>query len=336
MHRDPRYASDDAFSAAREATSLLHRRRSRLIALMNKRSDNGKKSRFVPLPGRTTGKEHTEIREPRQRFQRFQPKKSPLSAEVNPEEVTHEEHERENCLNVDGAEHDKNIVDSHGESETVFGDLNIEEPDDYDIEMAKLEAEAQLEEPSEEEPERRTKRKREATISRESPTPDGDFERGEKRRKLEIGTSSSQVLPAEEPERRTKRKREATISLESPTPDLSGDFERGEKRKKLEIGTSSSQVLPPQQRKQATKVTSNVSELEPAGPSAMFKAFFATRRLRKDLLRKREASWSEEDASFMRSGKEIAEPDASLGAEFAAKSLLDVRDTASVTLSETC
>lgn len=71
---------------------------------------------------------------------------------------------------------------------------------------------------------------------------------------------------------------------------------------------------------------------KPIGPSKNFKCFFMARRQRKSLLRKGEASWDIEDASFIQSGQDIAEPSARLGAEFVAKSLLDVSDIASLTL----
>ena len=70
------------------------------------------------------------------------------------------------------------------------------------------------------------------------------------------------------------------------------------------------------------------------GPSKNFQSFFATRRLRKDLLRQDRALWSDDDASFIVSGKMIEEPGAELGAEFAAKRLLDVSDTTPSTQEE--
>ena len=69
----------------------------------------------------------------------------------------------------------------------------------------------------------------------------------------------------------------------------------------------------------------------PTGPSEEFQSFFATRRLRKNILRQDKDSWNEEDTSFILSGKEIAEPGAKFGAEFVAKCLLDVSDTACLT-----
>ena len=73
----------------------------------------------------------------------------------------------------------------------------------------------------------------------------------------------------------------------------------------------------------------------PTGPSEEFQSFFTTRRLRKNILRQDKDSWNEEDTSFVLSGKEIAEPGAKFGAEFVAKCLLDVSDTACLTPDET-
>lgn len=69
---------------------------------------------------------------------------------------------------------------------------------------------------------------------------------------------------------------------------------------------------------------------KPTGPSEEFRSFFATRRQRKSLLRKGEASWDDEDASFIQTRKKLAEPGAKLGAEYVAKNLLDVSDATSL------
>lgn len=74
---------------------------------------------------------------------------------------------------------------------------------------------------------------------------------------------------------------------------------------------------------------------KPIGPSREFRSFFATRRLRKDVLLKDQALWNEEDEAFILSGQKIAEPGSKLGAEFVAKYLLDVCDTASLSSSGT-
>ena len=66
---------------------------------------------------------------------------------------------------------------------------------------------------------------------------------------------------------------------------------------------------------------------KPTKPSEKFQSFFATRRLRKNVLRQDKKSWSDEDQAFVLSGKTIEEPGAELGAEFVAKSLLDVSNT---------
>ena len=63
---------------------------------------------------------------------------------------------------------------------------------------------------------------------------------------------------------------------------------------------------------------------KPIKPSKEFQSFFATRRLRKNLLLQDKESWTEEDTSFVLSGKKMAEPGARFGAEFVAKCLLDV------------
>lgn len=74
---------------------------------------------------------------------------------------------------------------------------------------------------------------------------------------------------------------------------------------------------------------------KPTKPSKEFQSFFATRRLRMNLLRQDKESWSEEDTSFFLSGKKMAEPGARFGAEFVAKCLLDVSNTSSLTPKRT-
>ncbi|CAD6563700.1 MAG: hypothetical protein ASARMPREDX12_000021 [Alectoria sarmentosa] len=66
---------------------------------------------------------------------------------------------------------------------------------------------------------------------------------------------------------------------------------------------------------------------KPTEPSEKFRSFFATPRRREALLLQGEESWNEADASFIRTGKKIAEPGARLGAECVAKRLLDGRKT---------
>lgn len=413
---------------AREARRALRKRRLQLIENFNIRSENGQETKVVPLPGGPIDIEPKKLREPKQPFT---PQHSPLSCEVDPEEIPDQEIEWENCLDMVGSDHNKYIIDYHNEdveSETVFGDLIIEDPDDcemddYDIEMAKLEEDGVFDEPSEEEPERQTKRKQESAISRESLTSDlsGDIKRGEKRRKLEIGTSSSQILPPQQRKRAargqggktnpsnlfrqantlaavfgeaiavaapglSRKESSSPSSLDPLTVGFVGAEPSGSELVKeaaaslldMKHGSSNVSELKQGDREASKEASGKSDELEPSGhteeerlavttfprtarsseralvnkslmrrhgyektfqwnpvkPSSTFKSFFATRRQRKNLLRKGEASWSEKDASFMRSGKEIAEPDASLGAEFVAKRLLDVSDTASVTLNE--
>ncbi len=67
------------------------------------------------------------------------------------------------------------------------------------------------------------------------------------------------------------------------------------------------------------------------GPSDDFRSFFATRRLRRDLLLRDASLWDDEDLAFILSRRKIARIPARLGAEFVAKSLLDVSGAASPT-----
>ena len=67
------------------------------------------------------------------------------------------------------------------------------------------------------------------------------------------------------------------------------------------------------------------------GPSDDFRSFFATRRVRRDLLLRDASLWDDEDLAFILSRREIARIPARLGAEFVAKSLLDVRGAPSPT-----
>ena len=70
---------------------------------------------------------------------------------------------------------------------------------------------------------------------------------------------------------------------------------------------------------------------KPTKPSRDFQSFFATRRLRQDILRKDAGSCSAADKAFVMSGKLIEEPGPKFGAEFVAKCLLDVSITPSLT-----
>ena len=147
-------------------------------------------------------------------------------------------------------------------------DSNMENLDDYDIEMAKAEEGLSREQPEQtlqipsqptfnvnnEEPGRQTKRKRESRISPELYTFDlpGDIDHDDKRRPPAEQWNMSPISRAER-DRQTnsmKRKRECTFSAQSPTLDLPGDFDHDEKRRKVEEGEEPSQAPPasPQSR----------------------------------------------------------------------------------------
>lgn len=154
--------------------------------------------RNIPLPGRTTGKEETLVRGPRETFQ---PTPSRLSDQVNVNDpiaalkqgftemedfwndLSDFEREHTDMVNFDQYINIDGPDDEEVQSETVAEDSTMEDLDDYDIEMANLFGE---------EPERQTKRKRESDFPEALP---GDVDHDEKRRKLEIGTGSSQAPP---------------------------------------------------------------------------------------------------------------------------------------------
>ena len=172
-------------------------------------------STSIPPPGRTTGKENTLVRGPRTAFQ---PTPSRLSDEIDVNDCDLEDDDTDmidfdHDIYIDSSD-DEDVESEMGDIESTMEDPNdqdvesemgdvdssVEEPDDYDIEMARFFGEESKPFPQTpglpivdpEEPERQTKRKRESVSS--EPVP-GDVEHDQKRRKLEIGTGSSQVLP---------------------------------------------------------------------------------------------------------------------------------------------
>lgn len=238
---------------AREASGALQHKRSKILF----------GSKFIPLPGETTGKQVTQVREPREAFQ---PRKSRFSPKVdmnNSKAVSEEDFKqmedfysnllrlKDGDMNVvdfdqvdfdqfdfDQVESDQNDFDqvdfdradadqyintgsSNDEqvgSEKEVAASTTEDPDDYDIEMAKAEEEGLFEEQPE-------------------PTPSIP------------GLPVFLAAVNREPERQTKRKRETVSSPELPTSDLPGEANHSEKRRKLQADTDFPQVPAPGLRK---------------------------------------------------------------------------------------
>ncbi len=340
-----------------------------------------------------------------------------------------------------GSNHDI-YIDGEVEFEMESTDSTTEELDDYDIEMAKAEENLRSKELAEgdtertpisfspvnqEKPERLTKRKREAD-SHESPDSDlsGDFDRDEKRRKLERGTNSSQPSGLRKEERKEKGGRlsphdlfcqsstlaavfQAVLEDNSVPPELDaldlellGEEPSDSEDVKVVItealdpmighddlrvataaanlvnihqGNSNASDLNSVDREALKNALGESDEVQPPlgtveapslfveiprtvrmskrcainqslmceqehtfkrhdkriGPSDDFRSFFATRRLRRDLLLRDASLWDDEDLAFIISRREIAQIPARLGAEFVAKNLLDVSGAASPT-----
>ncbi len=218
-------------SAAYEASKHLHRTRSEII----------KSGSSIPSPGLTKGKQNTKIGGPRRTTQHGP---TPLSHEVDmsdtgiiPEEDFEEIQKfyRDLCNLGDD---DANTVESN--DNTYIGwftekidDNNMKttdsfmvEPDDYDIEMAKAEADGLFNVSSEEQ----------AEPSLEAP-----------------GLPNLDSVGKEEAEGQRKRKQESVSAPEISPAALSGHVDHGEKRRKLEIGTNSSRLSAPRRRKKSAK-----------------------------------------------------------------------------------
>ena len=108
----------------------------------------------------------------------------------------------------------------------IFTDSFMAEPDDYDIEMAKAEADGLFNVSFEEQ----------AEPSLEAP-----------------GLPNLDSVGKEETEGQRKRKQESVSAPEISPAALSGYVDLGEKRRKLEIGTNSSRLSAPRRRKKSAK-----------------------------------------------------------------------------------
>ena len=203
---DPVYAFKDRASAAQEASKILRNQRSRMVVALSRMPDSSKRP-TIPLPGRTKGKQNTAIRGPRVTVQ---PAPSPLSYKVdaNDIEIVSEEDSEDmlafyrklcelggNETNVVDSDHNTYIggsTDNEVEADVEVTGSSMEEPDDYDIEMAKAFEEQNSGLPisspvNAEQSGRQMKRERETDLS------PGQVGQNEKRRKLDIDTDSSQV-----------------------------------------------------------------------------------------------------------------------------------------------
>lgn len=235
------------------------------------------KCKFIPVPGSVRNKQNTRVHGPEE-IRQATP--SPLFNEVDTND--HEEMEKyweelfgsENGdSDVVGTDHDMHMGGSIFEQVGSNVEVN-DEPDDYDIEMAKAEEMGLFGEESKpalqtsslplsnsverEEPERQTKRKRERATSPDSPPFDlpPDLDHNEKRRPPAKQWKVSPVNKALRDGQTSpmKRKREPEISSQIPALDLSGDVDHDEKRRKSETGET---LQPPVQ-------TEKEEEEEPA------------------------------------------------------------------------
>ena len=386
--------------------------------LQRKRSGTSASNRtgVVPLPGYTKGKQNTAVPQYQGPTKHRVSILSPLSQEINENDirgVPERSVENENMQTLYGRfsdfwENDRKMIDSELDTyindstdDEVESDLEVTgswmaEPDDFDIEMAKAEEEGLFNVSSGEEQtpglaipkpvstgesRGQSKRKRESASSPESSTADlpGHVDRDPKRRRLEIGTNSSQETP---PELRKKTRREgqgefiaqdlfsqssslAAVlqaaprvgALEAPQSDSADGLgldsmdlellgEQPGSSEQQQSSVSDDSEVSPRITRFSNRCMINRSFMlangysirrydKPTKPSKEFQSFFATRRLRTNLLRQDKDSWSEEDTSFFLSGKKIAEPGARFGAEFVAKCLLDVSSTTSLTAKST-
>ena len=210
------------------------------------------------------------------------------------------------------------------------------------------------------EPGTHRKRKREESSTSDSPAVDlrGENHHDWKRRKLEIGTERPKTPPSSlrkewRPDGGEAVRRSLSPADSGADVELASSDQEASKEALSVIDTS--QVSAEVEEKEENcfvsfERTARISELaavnkslmrsqgrefkkhdKPLGPSKEFQSFLETRRQRKALLLKGASMWDEEDASFMQSGKEFAEPGAGLGAELVAKRLLTVRDAALLT-----
>ncbi len=219
-------------SVAYEASKHLHRTRSEII-------ESGRPS--IPSPGLTKGKQNTKIGGPRRATQHGP---TPLSHEVDMSDtglISEEEFEeiqrfyRDIC-NQEGDE--ANTVESNDNTYIGWSTEKIDdnivkvtdsfmaEPDDYDIEMAKAEADGLFNASCDEQ----------AEPSLEAP-----------------GLPDFDSVGKEETEGQRKRKQESDLAPEVSPAALSGHVDHGEKRRKLETGTNSSGLSAPRRRKKSAK-----------------------------------------------------------------------------------
>lgn len=246
----PEYASGNRAVVARKASRVLLKERHTWIA--SEVRQTSAKPKFIPLPGCTEGKQETTVRGPR-KFENHG--RSSLRNELDINNYTEVGDFGERHCDVEGGDNklcgstNINISDSDQTlgSELEVADSSRKEPDDYEIEMAKVEEEGFFEKQAEqafqipglpifnsgntEDPERQTKRKRESVIPPDSSTFDlpGDLDHDEKRRPR-AGQWKFSPVGREGREKQTKRKRESTVSPDSLTLDLPGDLDHDEKR----------------------------------------------------------------------------------------------------------
>ena len=204
--RNFRYAFEDRDLVTREASKFLCEERASM-KLHTKR--------FIQLPGCTKGKYDPAVGRPRAARQEAQhtTKHQPtnLSYDANVDDIDEEDDEAMQayygylCETFDG-DPSKTVFDEE------FTRSSIEEPDDYDIEMAKAEEDGLF-----------------GDLHEDAPS---------------SGEPTSDLVNTDEINKQTKRKRESAPSPEPPTEDLSDHVDRDLKRRRLEIGTESSQASP--------------------------------------------------------------------------------------------
>ena len=184
--------------------------------LCNKRALIKRRSRrYIQLPGCPQGKHDPAVggrraaREKAQHTTKHQPHN--LSHYANVDDIDEEDDEAMQayyaflCETYDG-DPSKTVFDEE------FTRSSIEEPDDYEIEMAKAEEDGLL-----------------GDLHEDAPS---------------SGEPTSDLVNTDEINKQTKRKRESAPSPEPPTEDLSDHVDRDLKRRRLEIGTESFQASP--------------------------------------------------------------------------------------------
>ena len=348
--RCPNYMSNDLNSVVREASKYLRESRAYIIAKHRRLC--------IPLPGSTRGKQDTLVRF-RQELE-YEP--SILSQEVDvdmhDDEAVYKEGSEDlrnswkepsdfgdNSTKMVDSDHDKCMkrsTDEEGGSDVNVNGFPMAEPDDFDIEMARVfgdtsipEVRAPQEEPELSAPDIDLAGK-EPGKSGQPPTSVPEYP------KLVIAETLDMTVSIDD--LRVTAAAKILLDIYGGNANVSEIDSVDSESLKKAFGTSddlqpsthreepsTSNAIPRSASFSDHFETMKLLARDTIPPSKEFKSFFATRRLRKNILRQDEKSWNDEDQAFIVSGRTIEAPGAQLGAEFVAKSLLDVSITASLT-----